>query len=180
MLYRIFSFTLVLLITGLSTPESNSTSSDQPTFNPHKFHVSYARMAIENGTAVCRIRFFKHDLETGLQVFAKDPAYKLAPTSKSDAVFTRYFNQKFVLEVGGKQIKGRVMSSGEEDAEDKMWWYMIKFEVPQNMKTFKVTNKLLFDLFADQRNIFKVQTFPSEKSKSFYFTDGAEQYTVRF
>ena len=34
----------------------------------HRYHVTYGRMAVEGRVAACEIRFFKHDLETAIEI----------------------------------------------------------------------------------------------------------------
>ena len=162
----------VVLITLLCMPEVTSKPGAV-----HRFHVTYGRMAIEGNKAVCRIRFFGHDLEETLQNFGKDPSFKLDVNPESDSVYTKYFNENFVLLVNGKPIEATVISSGEEG---DMWWYIMEYNTTAPLNEFRLTNTLLFDTYDDQRNIFKVITFPSEKTQSVYFTHGAENYTISF
>jgi len=141
----------------------------------HKFHVSYGRMVVEGNTAFCKIRFFRHDLEDALRKYHKEDAFQLDINAHADSLFTHYFNQMFVLEQEGQTFTGRIVESGEEE---DMWWYALSFEAPQAMKQLRLTNKMLFDLFEDQKNVFKIIHLPEESVYSFYFTEGSEQYDV--
>jgi hypothetical protein len=148
---------------------------------PHKFHVTYGRMAVEDNIAILQIRLFKDDLELTLRQKYADPAFALAADPYSDSLFTQYFNEVFVLKQGAVAVPGRIVSSGEEEmAGEPMWWYMVRFEAPADLRAFTVRDVVLFDQFEDQKNIFKVQHFPSEKALSYYFTEGAEEYHVAF
>ena len=78
-------------------------------------------------------------------------------------------------------MPGQIVSSGEDQmAGEPMWWYTVRFEAPTALDAFTVRDVVLFDLFDDQKNIFKVRHFPSEKELSYYYTDGAEEYRISF
>ncbi len=147
----------------------------------HKFHVTYGRLAVEDTQAVLRIRFFHDDLEAALRAYAKDAGFRLAAAPRSDSVYTRYFNDKFVLRQDGRALQGRIVSSGEDmDGREKVWWYVMQFDAPAPLRRFTIRDRLLFEAFDDQKNIFKVMHFPGEQTQSFYFVAGSEQADIVF
>lgn len=147
----------------------------------HRFHVSYGRMAVEDKTAMLQIRLFKDDLEIALQDKFANPDFDLAVDPQSDSLFTQYFNEVFTLKQDEVAVPGRIVSSGEEQvAGEPMWWYMVRFDAPAALDQFTVRDVVLFDHFDDQKNIFKVKHFPSDKELSYYFTEGAEEYNISF
>ncbi len=147
----------------------------------HKFHVSYGRMAVEENRAMLQIRLFKDDLEVALRQKFEEPDFTLAVNPHSDSLFIAYFNEVFVLKQDEVAVPGQIISSGEDQmAGEPMWWYTVSFEAPAVLKTFTVRDVVLFELFDDQKNIFKVRHFPSEKEFSYYFADGAEEYKISF
>lgn len=141
----------------------------------HNIHVTYGRMAVEGQTAMCQIRFFRHDLEEVLRRRYGQPELQLAVDPEADALFTRYLNERFVMEVDDVRLEGTVISSGEED---EMWWYNVRFEAPAPIHRISLKNTLLFEHFSDQKNIFKIKHFPSEVSEALYFTRGADTYVI--
>lgn len=143
----------------------------------HRFHVSYGRMAVEGGVAVCQVRFFKHDLEDAMKKFFDDSDLKVDVNPRSDSLYTVYFNEFFVMEQEGEVLKGSIASSGEEG---DMWWYLMQYQAEEPIEQFKVTNTLLFEMFDDQRNVLKISHFPSEKNLSYYFVEGSDTYDVEF
>jgi len=152
-----------------------------PEIAAHKFHVTYGRMAVEDNLALLQIRLFKDDLEEALRVRFAAPDFTLAVTPQADSLFTRYFNEVFVLRQGALQIPGRITGSGEDELQgEAVWWYTVAFEAPEALQTFTVRHATLLDRFEDQKNIFKVKHFPSEKELSYYFTEGAEEYKIAF
>lgn len=145
----------------------------------HKFHVSYGRMAVEKNVAICRIRFFKHDLEEALQAYHKKADFRLEVNPQVDSLYTAYFTAHFKLETEEGALQGAIAGSGEETmGQDEMWWYIMQFEADEPITAFNLKNTLLLDLFDDQKNVFKIQHFPSEKSLSYYFAEGAEEYAI--
>ena len=147
----------------------------------HKFHVSYGRMAVEDNLAMLQIRLFKDDLEMALQQKFAEPDFTLTVDPHADSLFTAYFNEVFILKQDEVAVPGRIVSSGEDQmGGEPMWWYMVRFEAPAPLETFTVRDVVLFELFDDQKNIFKVKHFPSDKELSYYYTEGAEEYRISF
>ena len=161
--------------------ERGGEESEAVATGAHKFHVSYGRMAVEDNMAMLQIRLFKDDLELALREKFSEPEFALAVDPHADSLFTAYFNEVFILKQDEVAVPGHIVSSGEDEmAGEPMWWYMVRFDAPTTLHTFTVRDVVLFDLFDDQKNIFKVRHFPSEKEFSYYFTDGAEEYRISF
>lgn len=154
---RVFAFLLFSLLPPLA----------------HNFHVSYAKIAVEQNVAVMTVRFFMDDLELALQRHFKLPAFKLSATPFSDSLYLSYFNQRFEMQGNGRVLYPTILSSG---IDKDMWWYQLQFSSNAPMKTLSIKNTLLFDVFDDQKNILQIMHFPSEKMESFYFIQGAEHY----
>ncbi len=143
----------------------------------HKFYVSYGRMAVEGSVAVCRVRYFQDDLQLALRWFSQDKSFELQPTASADALFLQYIEDRLRLVEDGRQLTASVLASGDER---DMWWYMVQFDGEEVIDRLEVTNKTLFDLLPDQRNIMKVSHFPSEKERTLYFVEGSDTYTLDF
>lgn len=154
---RLFALLLVLLLTA----------------TPHNFHVSYAKLAVEQNVAVMNVRFFADDLELALQRNFKLAAFKLSATPLCDSLYLSYFNQRFELRNNGEPLRPTLLSSG---IDKDMWWYQMQFSSVSPMQNLSIKNALLFDVFDDQKNILQIMHFPSEKMESFYFIHGAERY----
>jgi len=155
-------------------PTAGTTISES---EKHNFHVSYGQMAVEDSIAVCRVRYFGHDLEKALQEFVDDAELTLAVNPLVDSLYTSYYHKNLVLEYRGQALTGTISASGEDG---EMWWYTMTYIAPDLIDSFRLKNTLLFDHFPDQKNIFKIKHFPSEISQSFYFTRGAEEYDITF
>jgi len=139
----------------------------------HNFHVSYAKLAIEQNVAVMNVRFFTDDLTLALQRAHRLNTFQLAATTFADSLYLSYFNKHFELRNNGQLLRPAILSSG---VDKDMWWYQMQFSSPSLLQNLSIKNTLLFDLFDDQKNILQVMHFPSEKMASFYFIHSAEQY----
>ncbi len=147
----------------------------------HDLHVSYGSSVVEANLVVVRTRFFKDDLEAAIRSHSGREEFTLAVNPDTDALFMSYFSEHFGIEVGGLALAGRIVGSGE-DALDRepVWWYAVQFESPEPVRSFRVRNTLLLELFNDQRNIVKFVHFPDQTQKTYSFGHGEEVFDVRF
>lgn len=144
---------------------------------PHPVHLSYGRLVVEGRTLTLRLRLFRDDLETALAKFNGAPV-KVVSNGQSDSLFARYFNDRALVAADGERLAGVIVASGE-DAE--MWWYDVRFTAPRDVRTLRVRNGVLFDVYADQRNVVKVVHFPSERQFALSFAPrDTEPQTVAF
>ncbi len=142
-------------------------------FLVHNFHVSYAKLAIEQNLAVMNVRFFVDDLTLALQRAHRLDTFQLAATAFADSLYLAYFNRHFELHNNGQRLYPVILSSG---IDKDMWWYQMLFSSASAFQNLSIKNTLLFDLFDDQKNILQIMHFPSEKTASFYFIHSAAQY----
>ena len=157
--------TILLGVLGMTLPPVGSVGNDE-----HKFHTTYGRMGVEENIAVVQVRFFKDDLYETLVNHYEQQDFSLSPDPETDRMFVDYFNERFRIEVDGTFLTGLIVSSGEDvEGQEEVWWYVVQFVAEDDLTTFSVTNSLLTELFDDQKNILKVQHFPSEKTLSYYF-----------
>ena len=147
----------------------------------HDLHISYGSSVVEGNAVVVRVRFFKDDLETALRSHSGREGLTMEANPDTDALFMSYFSERFGIEVGGRALAGMIVGSGE-DALDRepVWWYAVQFEAPEPVRSFRVRNTLLFELFGNQRNIVKFVHFPDETQKTYSFGRGEEVFDVRF
>ena len=148
---------------------------EAPPAAAHRFHLSYGRVAVEGAEAYSRVRFFAHDFEAALRQYHEAPDFRLAVNPRSDSLAQAYLDEHLQLEADGVLLDGEIVASGEED---DMWWYTVRVAAAQPIHKLTLRNTILFDLFEDQKNIVRIQHFPSEERFAFYFIDGAESYTV--
>ncbi len=154
------------------------TVSEPP---PHDFHVTYGRLAVEGATAMLRIRFFHNDLEGALRAFHRRRDLRLGADPRSDSLFLAYFHDKFALESDGAALRAEIVTSGEEqEGKERVWWYVLQYEAPAPLRSLKVRDALLFEVFSDQKNIFRVLHLPDEQRETFYFVEGSAEAELTF
>ncbi len=148
---------------------------------PHDFHVTYGRLAVEDATAMLRIRFFFDDLEGALRAHHKRRGFRLSADPESDSLFLAYFHDKFALIGDGAPLRGEIVTSGEEaEGKERVWWYVLRFEAPAPLRKLTVRDALLFEVFSDQKNILRTLHLPDEAQETFYFVEGAAEAELTF
>ena len=153
------------------SPPPESAGLDAPAAHP--LHLSTAQLLVERTDAFLRIRMFKDDLEQALAAHAGTTMFTLQPIPRADSVFLSYFSRVFELEAGGSRLPAEVLSSGEDlesgDGDQRMWWYLLGFEVEARITEISIANRVLFDQFEDQRNIVRILHAPTDRQRTLYF-----------
>ena len=143
----------------------------------HPIHMSYGRLVVEGRTVTLRLRMFRDDLEQALGQFGGAPV-TLASDSRTALLFGRYVNDRVFVAADGRRLIGAVVAGGEDEL---MWWFEVRFDAPATVRALRVGNGILFDRYADQRNIVKVVHFPSERQFALSFTArDTEPRTIAF
>lgn len=147
---------------------------------PHNVRISIATLEADAGLLSIEVRFFWDDLQIGIMERTSDMEFELAETPQVDEIVERYINDMLTLEVDGERLQGRVTSRGIQDAprlDEVMWWYRLEYEVEGAPERLYVKNRLLFNMFEDQRNILHVTT-RSGRERAYYFSWTEEDVTV--
>ena len=164
-----------VVLFGAALVSATAFASKTPTMHP--VHFSYGRLTVEGRTLTLRLRLFRDDIAQALATFGSVPV-RMASNAHTDALFASYFNERAFVATDGARLRGVVVASGE-DAE--MWWYDVRFTATRDVRTLRVRNGVLFDLYADQSNIVKVVHFPSERQFALSFAArDTEPQTVAF
>ncbi|MEJ2538502.1 MAG: hypothetical protein P8188_00745 [Gemmatimonadota bacterium] len=154
-------------------------AGDAPTA-PHDLHMTYGDLAVEGRVIAGRIRMFKEDLERALGPMVGADALSLSPGSEADALVMRYLRDHLEIEVEGRIVEPRLLESGQDELDrEVVWWVLVQYEAPSPAERFTVRNRLFFELFDDQRNVFKFVRFPEEVQLTFTFTPGESEHVVR-
>jgi hypothetical protein len=101
----------------------------------------------------------------------------LAPTVTSDSLFLSYLGQYFTLAVGDNALSGQIVSSGEDR---DVWGYELSFRSTIPIDNMSVDNRLLFNLFDDQKNVVQVKHFPTAQRVTLYCVVGSARYESLF
>lgn len=131
----------------------------------HKFYVSVSQINyIQDKQSVQIIsRIFIDDMEHVLRE-RYDESITLAGDNEPKEVNTyidNYFNERFVIKINGESQP--IVFIGKEYDGDIMRCYL-EVEHVNNIQTFEVSNKVLFDFFEDQQNIVKTKIYSNQKS----------------
>ena len=146
----------------------------------HNVRMSMATLETGARTLELEVRFFWDDLQIAVMERTSDMEFRLAETVEVDAVIEEYINEMLVLEAGGAPLQGRVVARGILDAsrpDEVMWWYRLEYPVDSAPDRLYVRNRLLFNMFEDQRNIVHVTT-ASGNERAYYFSWNEEDVTI--
>lgn len=148
---------------------------------PHDLHVSYGNLGVEGTTAILQLRVFKDDLAEAIRRMEGLEAVQLEVSPAMDALSLRYLSGRFILEVEGSALEGQIIGSGEDELDrEPVWWYQIRFEAPKPIRSARITNTVLFEIFDDQSNVLRVVRFPEEDRQAFFFAPGEETHEISF
>ena len=147
---------------------------------PHNVRMSFATLETDGGVLFLEVRFFWDDLQIGVMERTSDMEFELAETPEVDGTVERYINDMLTLEVDGQRLQGEVIARGIQEAprpDEVMWWYRLEYPVEGTPERLYVKNRLLFNMFEDQRNILHVTT-RSGRERAYYFSWTEEDVTV--
>ena len=148
----------------------------------HEFHVS--KVLIEHNVAAKSLEISMHifldDLEVALE---KSGATNLRlgtdqEDTKAEEWLEKYLNKQFQISVNGKLVKYNFI--GKELSEDflALWCYM-EVEGVSNVNSLQVVNKILTELYDDQKNV--VQIKGANQKKGYFLMDKVNtQETLTF
>lgn len=136
-----------------------------PELPAHVFHVS--RCEIRHNTAKQSLEVTMHifidDLEAALKKQGHDKLFLCSERENASAnkYLVAYIQQNFQLEINGQAVAYNFI--GKETSDDMLaaWCY---FEIPKvkTVKSVLVKDKMLFELFSDQKHIIQI-TVPGKK-----------------
>ena len=146
----------------------------------HPFRLSVADMRITDAGLSAEIRFFWDDLRFAVMEHRSDAEFALAETPEVDSAIESYINELLLLRVGDVVLEGRVSARGIEDAariDEVMWWYRLEYVVPTGAQRVEMQNRLLFNIFEDQRNIVNFRTLRG-RERTYDFSWGRESASI--
>ncbi len=138
----------------------------------HPFRLTVTDAAVFRTAIEARIRFFWDDLQLAVMEHTSDMEFELAETEEVDAIIEAYVNEMLVLEAGESAIQGKVTARGIEEAvriDEVMWWYRLEYALPPEVERIEIRNRLLFNMFEDQRNLVNLRT-RSGRERTYYFS----------
>ena len=148
---------------------------------PHPFRLSVADVALDGSVLDVRIRFFWDDLQFAVMESTSDMEFELAETPEVDAVVEQYINDMLSIEADGAVLQGTVLDRGIQDArnpDEVMWWYRLEYPLDPSVDRIHVRNRVLFNMFEDQRNLVHLKT-RSGRERTYYFSWDEDNVTLR-
>ena len=146
----------------------------------HPFRLTVTDANVFQSTIEARIRFFWDDLQFAVMEHTSNMEFELAETGEVDAVIEAYINEMLVVEAGDSAVQGKVTARGIEDAvriDEVMWWYRLRYALPPDTERIGIRNRLLFNMFEDQRNLVNLKT-RSGSERTYYFSWDEDNVTV--
>lgn len=147
----------------------------------HPFRLSVADAGMTEAVLHARIRFFWDDLQLAVMEHTSDTGFELAETARVDSIVERYINDMLVLTAGDAALRGKVTARGIDEADiidEVMWWYRMEYPVAESVERVHVRNRLLFNVFEDQRNLFHLKTRRG-RERAYSFHQGDDNVTIR-
>ncbi|MBK7635417.1 MAG: hypothetical protein IPJ13_14905 [Saprospiraceae bacterium] len=134
----------------------------------HDFHLSRCEFNYEttSGDVQIAAHIFLDDLENAIALKGRKGLFiATAKESKDcDEVIENYINKKLTLKVNGKFYTTEMI--GKELSKDKIAvWCYLEIAGMRGIKTIEIENKILTELFNDQKNIVD---FTVNKKKRFF------------
>jgi len=154
-----------------------ATSASSPL---HPFRLSVADALVDGATLEVSIRFFWDDLQFAVMEHTSDMEFRLAETEEVDAVVQQYVNDMFSLDAEGSLLQGTLVERGIQEArnpDEVMWWYRFEYPLVPSIDRIHVTNRLLFNMFEDQRNLVNMKTRRG-RERTYYFTWDEDNVTI--
>ncbi len=126
------------------------------------------------------IRFFWDDLQFAVMEQTSDMDFRLDETDEVDAVVEQYVNDMLNFQVEETLLQGELVERGIQEArnpDEVMWWYRLEYSVDPSIERIHVTNRLLFNMFEDQRNIVNIKTRRG-RERTYYFSWDEDNVTI--
>lgn len=146
----------------------------------HNTHLSVTRLVVEGTAVTARIRFFRDDLEAGLNA-GGGTRVALRAEMLAERLVTQYVARTLTVTADGVPVTLAVTSAGlERDAPSKeeVAWYILEGTVRAAPRQLSVLNAALFDQFPDQQNIVSILRLPGDARATLYFIAGDRKAQV--
>lgn len=122
----------------------------------HDFHLSRCEINYETKSGAIQIaaHIFIDDLEVALALNGRKNLYLCTNKEHPDGelAIENYINQMLKIKAGGKHLSFALL--GKETSKDQMAvWCYLEVEGISNISTIEIENKILTEVFNDQKNI---------------------------
>jgi len=141
-------------------------------FSYHKFYVSISEVNHNTETAALEIsmKIFTDDLEAALEADTSEKLWIGDPEREAvttDSLLAVYFDKKLTFNINGEDKEAVFL--GKELEADVTWCYLEIQDIPA-VKSVSIDNRILMELFDDQKNL--VHIYANGKEKSLFLRRG--------
>lgn len=145
----------------------------------HPFHVSVCEVDYNENKKTLQItqKIFIDDLEKGIHNTYNNNIDITLSENKDELnrLLKHYYSKNLTIVVNEKEMQYNYL--GFEFEEDALWCYL-EIEKVKKVKSLKITNTILFDIFDDQSTILHIQN--EDDIKSFRLTNDEKTATLAF
>ena len=122
----------------------------------HKFYVSHLNMNYDEHSETFQLSFsiFINDLEMTLEKQSGKKTNLDEITNANENLVFGYVNSHFSAKIEGKLLE--LKNIGYELEDDVVWVY-IESDQTEIPESFEISNKILFELFPEQKNMVKIK-----------------------
>lgn len=132
----------------------------------HNKHLSYARVVLQDGALLGRIRMYRDDLEKALR-------RPVADDSATKASVAAYLNQQFGIRADGVNLPGEYLEQGADtDGDQPVWWVLVQWRPARPPRQLIFRDHVMFDLFSDQQNLLVIARMPQDDRRTLFFQAG--------
>jgi hypothetical protein len=160
-----FTFILVLLIFHNS-------------YALHPINLSVGDIVYKDKKLHLKFKFFTDDLQATISQYCKTgmDLMNKGIDGNTEKCIERYIAAKFQTSINGVPLKW-VYKKAYMNESVVYVEYEAKLENPAGVKSVKITNTLLFDVIAEQKNIINLNLFGKDDIKILVFNNDASEFT---
>jgi hypothetical protein len=126
-----------------------------PVASAHRYHTSVTRIEhnVEEHLVEITVQTFADDIEAALNKRSAAGGVRLDSSAKTNALLLDYLRNVIQLKTGDAGLE--LQWIGMELKGHSVWFYL-QAKAPDGLSKLTLSNRLLFELFADQVNIVNV------------------------
>jgi hypothetical protein len=144
----------------------------------HDFHISRTEINYDNHTHEVQIavHLFIDDFESALMKSGSPKLFLCTPKEEqaADDATEKYINNKLKVYVGGQPLQATFL--GKETSTDKLAvWCYLEISNVKNISEVTIENKLLNEIYNDQKNITDFTVNKKRKAFIIFDTDKTKE-----
>ena len=124
----------------------------------HPLHLTFTNLEFNNQNShwELTIKVFSDDFATNLKMATGSEAIidKKAKSGETDQILKKWLENRFGIWFDSKPIEFDTWKFGGIKVKEDASWLTYSFTAPFPVNEIKIRNVLLFDLHADQKNLF--------------------------